>query len=71
MTWFFTLFSAASIKDRVHFLTGVQYLYDFIGPDQLEMPPFVLEYDLQVCVCDHCILLQRFGVPFLNLRTVG
>lgn len=47
VTWFFTLFSAASIKDRVHFLTGVQYLYDFIGPDQLEMPPFVLEYDLQ------------------------
>ena len=29
---------------------GVQYLYDFVSPDQLEMPPFVLEYDLQVCV---------------------
>eukprot|EP00794_Sanderia_malayensis_P002643 gene2643-3060_t len=47
VTWFFTLFSAASIKDKIHFITGVQYLYDYISPDQLEMPPFVLEYDLQ------------------------
>ena len=29
---------------------GVQYLYDIINPDQLELPPFIMEYDVQVCV---------------------
>lgn len=50
ITWFFTLFSAASIKEHIKFLSGVQYLNDYISPDQLEIPPFVLEFDLQVCM---------------------
>jgi len=47
VTWFFTLFSAASIKDQIRFLNGVQYLNDYISPDQLEIPPFVREFDIQ------------------------
>ena len=48
VTWFFTTFTASSIKEKVHFLSGVQYLYDWIDPDQLEIPAFVLEYDMKV-----------------------
>ena len=48
VTWFFTTFTASSIKDKVHFLSGIQYLYDWIDPDQLEIPAFVLEYDMKV-----------------------
>lgn len=48
VTWFFLMFNAGSIKDKFKFLTGVQFLYDTINPDQLELPPFVLEYDIQV-----------------------
>lgn len=47
VTWFFTTFTASSIKDKVHFLSGIQYLYDWIDPDQLEIPAFVLEYDMK------------------------
>ena len=42
------MINAASIKDKVHFIQGVQYLYDYINPDQLEIPPFVMEFDVQV-----------------------
>ena len=49
VTWFFTTFTASSIKGKVHFLSGIQYLYDWIDPDQLEIPAFVLEYDMKVC----------------------
>ena len=48
VTWFFTTFTASSIKGKVHFLSGIQYLYDWIDPDQLEIPAFVLEYDMKV-----------------------
>ncbi|KAJ7321783.1 Ganglioside-induced differentiation-associated protein 2 [Desmophyllum pertusum] len=47
VTWFFTTFTASSIKEKVHFLSGIQYLYDWIDPDQLEIPAFVLEYDMK------------------------
>jgi len=51
VTWFFTTFTASSIKEKVHFLSGIQYLYDWIDPDQLEIPAFVLEYDMKVNTC--------------------
>ena len=47
VAWFFLLFNAATIRDKVHFLTGVQFLFDSISPDQVELPPFVMEYDIQ------------------------
>ena len=36
------------MKDRVHYLTGVQYLYDSINPDQIEIPQFVFDHDTKV-----------------------
>ncbi|XP_022082021.1 protein GDAP2 homolog [Acanthaster planci] len=48
VTWYFTTFTASSIKDKVRSLKGVHYLYNTIHPDQLDVPPFVSEYDMQV-----------------------
>ncbi|KAL4233352.1 Ganglioside-induced differentiation-associated protein 2 [Mactra antiquata] len=46
-TWFFTTFTASDIKQKVQSLKGVQYLYAKINPDQIDIPPFVLDYDIQ------------------------
>ncbi|KAK3096670.1 hypothetical protein FSP39_002249 [Pinctada imbricata] len=46
-TWFFTTFTASDIKKRVYSLKGVQYLYGSIFPDQLDIPQFVTNYDIQ------------------------
>ena len=47
-TWFFTTFTASDIKQKVQTLKGVQFLYARINPDQLDIPPFVLDHDIQV-----------------------
>lgn len=59
VTWFFTTFTASSIKEKVHFLSGIQYLYDWIDPDQLEIPAFVLEYDMKVNNLIICLRLRN------------
>ena len=64
VTWFFTTFTASSIKEKVHFLSGIQYLYDWIDPDQLEIPAFVLEYDMKVCTVFQVI---KFSYATLSL----
>ena len=46
--WWFLTFTAGEIKDRVHYLTGVQYLYDTINPDQIDIPQFVMDHDQNV-----------------------
>ncbi|XP_055889502.1 protein GDAP2 homolog [Biomphalaria glabrata] len=46
--WFFTTFTASDIKHKVHNLKGVQYLYTKMNPDQIDVPPFVQEYDIKV-----------------------
>jgi O-acetyl-ADP-ribose deacetylase (regulator of RNase III) len=48
VTWFFTTFTASSIKDKVHSISGIEFLYDHISPDQLDVPAFVLEHDRRV-----------------------
>ncbi|XP_050394787.1 protein GDAP2 homolog [Patella vulgata] len=47
-TWFFTTFTASDIKDKLHIIKGVQYLYSSITPDQLDVPTFVLDYDTRL-----------------------
>ncbi|XP_057308387.1 protein GDAP2 homolog [Hydractinia symbiolongicarpus] len=47
VAWFFLMINAASIKEKVQFVNGVQFLYDTINPDQLELPPFIMEHDVQ------------------------
>lgn len=48
MTWWFTTFMAPAIKQKVHSLPGVEYLYSVMSPDQLEIPAFITEYDMTV-----------------------
>ncbi|XP_005090009.1 protein GDAP2 homolog isoform X2 [Aplysia californica] len=47
-TWFFTTFTASDIKPKVHSLKGVQFLYSKMSPDQIDIPQFVHEHDIQV-----------------------
>ena len=53
--WWFLTFTASEIKDKVHYLSGVQYLYDTINPDQIEIPQFVFDFDRQVSDSLVCI----------------
>ncbi|XP_030850388.1 protein GDAP2 homolog [Strongylocentrotus purpuratus] len=48
VTWYFTTFTASSIKSKVHSTGAVHYLYKTIHPDQLDIPPFVIEHDMKV-----------------------
>nr|CAH7768572.1 unnamed protein product [Callosobruchus chinensis] len=50
MTWWFTTFMAPAIKQKVHSLPGVEYLYTVMSPDQLEIPAFITEYDMTVSI---------------------
>ena len=48
MTWWFTTFTATEVKDKVNFVTGVEYLYDSVNPEQLDIPQFILDWDSKV-----------------------
>ncbi|XP_014255616.1 protein GDAP2 homolog isoform X1 [Cimex lectularius] len=48
MTWWFTTFMAPAIKQKVHSLPGVEYLYPVIHPNHLEIPAFITEHDMTV-----------------------
>lgn len=48
MTWWFTTFMAPAIKQKVHNLPGVEYLYEVMSPEQLEIPAYITEYDMTV-----------------------
>lgn len=48
MTWWFTTFMAPAIKQKVHSLPGVEYLYSVMSPDQLEIPAYITEYDMTI-----------------------
>lgn len=47
-TWFFTTFSVSGIKEKVCYLDNLQQLFTCIRPEQIDIPPFVLEYDARV-----------------------
>ncbi|XP_020645151.1 ganglioside-induced differentiation-associated protein 2 isoform X1 [Pogona vitticeps] len=44
-TWFFTTFTVSGMKDKVHHIESLQQLFTAIPPEQIDFPPFVLEYD--------------------------
>lgn len=48
MTWWFTTFMAPAIKQKVQSLDGVEYLYTKMAPDQLEVPMYIIEYDMSI-----------------------
>lgn len=39
---------APAIKEKVFNLEGVEYLYNVIVPNQLEIPAYITEYDMSV-----------------------
>uniref|UniRef100_A0A673W338 Ganglioside induced differentiation associated protein 2 n=1 Tax=Salmo trutta TaxID=8032 RepID=A0A673W338_SALTR len=47
-TWFFTTFSVSGMKQKVHHVETLQQLFTCILPEQIDIPPFVLEYDARV-----------------------
>ncbi|XP_053483531.1 ganglioside-induced differentiation-associated protein 2 isoform X1 [Ictalurus furcatus] len=44
-TWFFTMFGVPGMKEKVHHIDNLQQLFTCILPEQIDIPPFVLEYD--------------------------
>ncbi|XP_027481802.1 ganglioside-induced differentiation-associated protein 2 isoform X3 [Zalophus californianus] len=44
-TWFFTTFSVSGLKDKIHHVDSLHQLFSAISPEQIDFPPFVLEYD--------------------------
>ncbi|XP_068946331.1 ganglioside-induced differentiation-associated protein 2 isoform X1 [Petaurus breviceps papuanus] len=44
-TWFFTTFSVSGLKDKIHHVDSLHQLFAAISPEQIDFPPFVLEYD--------------------------
>ncbi|XP_061493857.1 ganglioside-induced differentiation-associated protein 2 [Rhineura floridana] len=44
-TWFFTTFTVSGLKDKIHYVESLQQLFTAILPEQIDFPPFVLEYD--------------------------
>ena len=47
-SWWFLTWTAPEIKDKIIHLFGVEYLYDYINPQQITIPGFVMDYDKQV-----------------------
>ncbi|XP_076045501.1 ganglioside induced differentiation associated protein 2 isoform X2 [Oratosquilla oratoria] len=48
MTWWFTTFMAPQIKHKVHSVPGVEYLYEIMDMDQLEIPAYITEHDMTI-----------------------
>ncbi|KAM9321446.1 ganglioside-induced differentiation-associated protein 2 [Gastrophryne carolinensis] len=44
-SWFFTTFTVSGLKDKVHQVESLHQLFTAIPPYQIEIPPFVLDYD--------------------------
>ncbi|XP_004365513.1 ganglioside-induced differentiation-associated protein 2 [Capsaspora owczarzaki ATCC 30864] len=69
VTWFFTTFTASNIKEKVINIENVTYLYNFISPDQLDIPSFVLEYDIRVNGAPATIATHRAAVASSSSHT--
>lgn len=52
-TWFFTTFSVSGMKEKVRYLDNLHQLFTCIKPEQIDIPPFVLEYDARVSSKTH------------------
>uniref|UniRef100_A0A4W5PJ46 Ganglioside induced differentiation associated protein 2 n=1 Tax=Hucho hucho TaxID=62062 RepID=A0A4W5PJ46_9TELE len=46
-TWFFATFSVSGMKQKIHHVETLQQLFTCILPEQIDIPPFVLEYNAQ------------------------
>ncbi|XP_064404084.1 protein GDAP2 homolog [Halichondria panicea] len=59
--WWFLTFTGSAVKEKIQYLTGVRYLYDSINPDQIEIPNFILEHDIQVNGTNYYTPATRHG----------
>lgn len=48
LTWWFTTFTAKSIKNKVFYLGGVEFLKNIMPLQQLQVPSFIMDYDYKV-----------------------
>ena len=64
MTWWFTTFTAPEVKHKVRFLTGVEFLYDSVSPEQLDIPQFIMDCDNQVSLACLYIDLQVINTNY-------
>uniref|UniRef100_A0A9J8BDC4 Ganglioside induced differentiation associated protein 2 n=1 Tax=Cyprinus carpio carpio TaxID=630221 RepID=A0A9J8BDC4_CYPCA len=58
-TWFFTTFSVSGLKEKVHHIENLQQLFTCILPEEIDIPPFVLEYDTRVNYSPSFFLINR------------
>ena len=47
-TWFFASFTGSEVKRQIVTVRNIPQLYEHIAPDQIDVPPFVSDYDLKV-----------------------
>ncbi|XP_015782965.1 protein GDAP2 homolog [Tetranychus urticae] len=47
-TWWFTTFTASSIKNKVFCIKGVEFLRNVVSISQLQLPSFIMIYDCKV-----------------------
>jgi len=48
LTWWFATFTASSIKEKIVCLSRIEYLQNVVSLNQLQIPSFVLDYDVKV-----------------------
>lgn len=58
---------APAIKEKVFNLEGVEYLYNVIVPNQLEIPAFITEYDMTVSIRTEPVFREGFWKNDINL----
>uniref|UniRef100_A0A673KTT4 Ganglioside-induced differentiation-associated protein 2-like n=1 Tax=Sinocyclocheilus rhinocerous TaxID=307959 RepID=A0A673KTT4_9TELE len=63
-TWFFTTFSVSGLKEKVHHIENLQQLFTCILPEQIDIPPFVLEYDTRCLLKNKIIFLTVWSYTF-------
>ena len=67
-TWFFATFSGAEVKRQILTVKNIPQLYKYIAPDQIEIPPFVSDYDLKVrCMNSIDFILVQTATNFQDL----
>ena len=62
--WWLLTFTASDIKDKVIYLDGVEFLYDNMSADSMDLPPFIFEIDKQVR--GYANLCQSYTCTFLK-----
>lgn len=68
ISWWFTTFSETTIKDKICFLGGVEYLRSLIPLEQLQIPAQIMDHDFKVR--QDCIFVHVFACTRSSLHAV-